>query len=192
MKSLVVVVAVIVLVGCTTWVFKTSRANTETAPYTVVRKDQDVEVRDYPRLQLASTGMAGKDKNGSFMRLFRYITGDNERSEAIAMTTPVLIDRNPASPGMSFVVPQATQAKGAPQPKSGQVQVKELPAARFAVLRFKGADNPVAEAAAFERLKAWCTAQKLSVDSEPLFAYYDPPWTPGFMRRNEVLLRVRP
>jgi effector-binding domain-containing protein len=68
--------------------------------------------------------------------------------------------------------------------------VRELPAGRFAELRFRGGRNAKNETAALQRLKDWMKAEGLSVLSPPVFAYFDPPWTPGFLRRNEVMLQT--
>ncbi len=191
MKRVLWILLCLLLVGCSVFAFKNSRASTETPDYRVTRTDGAFELRVYPALRLAKTGMAS-DMDGSFMRLFGYITGKNERSESIAMTTPVIIDRKAGEGSMSFIVPKATLDKGVPQPKSEQVRIDDLAAGTFAVHRFKGTSRGKDEKAALEALKAWCQAQKIEVQGEPLFAYYDPPWTPAFMCRNEVLLRVKP
>ena len=191
MKRMLWILLCLLLVGCSVFAFKNSRASTETPDYRVTRTDGAFELRVYPALRLAKTGMAS-DMDGSFMRLFGYITGKNERSESIAMTTPVIIDRKSGEGSMSFIVPKATLDKGVPQPKSEQVRIDDLAAGTFAVHRFKGTSRGKDEKAALEALKAWCQAQKIEVQGEPLFAYYDPPWTPAFMCRNEVLLRVKP
>ena len=68
--------------------------------------------------------------------------------------------------------------------------VREWSAGRFEALRFRGGRNPKNEAAALQQLKDWMTAADLRVLSPPVFAYFDPPWTPGFLRRNEVMLRT--
>ena len=191
MKRVLWILLCLLLVGCSVFAFKNSRASTETPDYRVTRTDGAFELRVYPVLRLAKTGMAS-DMDGSFMRLFGYITGKNERSESIAMTTPVIIDRKTGEGSMSFIVPKATLDKGVPQPKSEQVRIDDLAAGTFAVHRFKGTSRGKDEKAALEALKSWCQAQKIEVQGEPLFAYYDPPWTPAFMCRNEVLLRVKP
>jgi len=46
------------------------------------------------------------------------------------------------------------------------------------------------EAAALQGLKDWMKTEGLSGLPPPVFAYFDPPWTPGFLRRNEVMLRT--
>ena len=66
----------------------------------------------------------------------------------------------------------------------------ELAAGRFAVLRYSGGRNAKNEAASLARLTAWMKAEKLSLLSPPVYGYFDPPWAPAFLRRNEVMLRT--
>ena len=104
-----------------------SRAGYESAPYTVSQTDGKCEVRDYPELVVASTGDASSSgRDGGFMRLFRYISGQNERSEKIAMTTPVFMGANGEEGKMSFVVPSDVAKKGAPSPKASDVKVETI------------------------------------------------------------------
>jgi DNA gyrase inhibitor GyrI len=168
----------------------TSRAAIETPDYKVVRTDNKIEIRDYPALTVATTTMEGDEMNRGFGRLFQFITGSNDKSEKIAMTAPVLIDTAKPEKKMSFIVPKDIAAKGVPKPKEGSVTLRKLEAARFAVLRFSGGRTSENEKTAIEKLKEWLVAQKLVGRDDPVFAYYDPPWTPNFMRRNEVMIRI--
>jgi hypothetical protein len=68
--------------------------------------------------------------------------------------------------------------------------VREVPAGRFAVLRFSGGRSAGREKEYLGRLKAWMSGQGLKTSESPIFGYFDPPWTPTFFRRNEVMLRV--
>jgi hypothetical protein len=77
-----------------------------------------------------------------------------------------------------------------PRPSDGSVSVRELEAGRFAVLRYSGGRSQTNEAESLERLRAWMKAQKLNELSAPVYGYFDPPWTPAFLRRNEVMLRT--
>ena len=43
---------------------------------------------------------------------------------------------------------------------------------------------------ALSKLRAWVDKRRLEVEGDPMFGYYDPPWIPPFMRRNEVMLHV--
>ncbi|MDQ3199086.1 MAG: heme-binding protein, partial [Verrucomicrobiota bacterium] len=80
--------------------------------------------------------------------------------------------------------------KGVPQPSGEDVSLGKVEAARFAVLRFRGGRTEKTEQSAIAALDEWLRAQKITPRGEPMFAYYDPPWTPIFMRRNEVMRRI--
>ncbi len=172
------------------WLVSNSRAATETPGYKVIRTDDKIEIRDYPQLSVATTPMNDDGMNGGFGQLFRYITGSNEGAEKIAMTSPVLIDTAKAKRTMSFIMPKKAVEKGVPKPAGESVTLGKVEASRFAVLRFGGGRSAENEKAAIEQLKAWLGAQKIAGKGEPMFAYYDPPWTPTFMRRNEVMIRI--
>jgi len=168
----------------------TSRAATETPDYKVIRNDGKFELRDYPTLVVASTPMDDRGMNGSFGRLFRFITGNNEGAEKISMTSPVLIDNAKDQRTMSFIMSKKAVEKGVPKPREDKVALGKVEAARYAVLRFAGGRTPENEKAAIGKLGAWLGAQKITGEGDPLFAYYDPPWIPIFLRRNEVMIRI--
>lgn len=184
--SLLAATSVLVFAGC-----QATRAGYESAPYQTVRADGAAELRDYPALAVVETPMAKPDgRDGSFMRLFRFITGGNAAKQEIPMTTPVFMSGSATNLTMAFVLPAKLAPHSVPQPADDRVTVRELPAGRFAVLRFSGSRNDKNEAAALGKLKAWMERAQLSAASPPVFAYYDPPWTPAFLRRNEVMLRT--
>lgn len=171
---------------------KVTRAGYEEPAHRVVRTEGKFELRDYEAFRVVSTPMKSSrgDMNGGFMRLFRYISGDNERSQKVAMTIPVFVTADTNAGAMSFVVPQKVAAAGAPKPTGTEVSLEQVEAGRFAVLRFRGSREGANPQAAGVKLAAWVAAQKLRPVGAPRFAFYDPPWTPSFLRRNEVLLRV--
>ena len=87
-------VAVLVAIGV--FVFnKTTRAGYESAEYKVIESDGNFEVREYPDLMLVATTtkIDAQGRDGSFMKLFRYISGANESEQKISMTTPVFMER---------------------------------------------------------------------------------------------------
>lgn len=159
---------------------------TETPDYKVLSQDGSFEVREYPALTLVRTASG----DGDFMRLFRYISGGNEAEQKIAMTAPVLMKHEGEKTGMSFIVPKEVAAKAVPEPKDPAVMMDSLPAGQFAVYRYSGGRNEKNEQEALGELRAWIGKKGLEVTGEPLFGYYDPPWIPPFMRRNEVMLRI--
>jgi len=172
------------------WLAKNSRAATEMPEYRVVRTDAKFEIRDYPAMTVATTPMENGEMNRGFGQLFRFITGRNEDAEKIKMTAPVLIDTARDRRTMSFIMPKTTVEKGVPNPAGESVTLGKLKADRFAVMRFGGGRTAANEQGAIERLRAWLTKQKIAGKGDPIFAYYDPPWTPLFLRRNEVMIRI--
>ena len=182
-----VIVAGVALIwaGCAT-----SRAGYESAPYKLVKKEGAFELREYPALVLVETPMRGADD--SFMRLFRYIGGQNTATQKIAMTTPVFMSGADTNATMAFVMPKTMSADGTPRPTNPSLAVNSIPAGKFAVLRFSGGRTTGNETNAVATLTAWVEREKLVPAGAPLFGYFDPPWTPVFLRRNEVMLRIAP
>jgi DNA gyrase inhibitor GyrI len=185
----VVVAAGLALMGC-----KTTRSGYDSAPYRVVRADGKFEIRDYPALTVVETPMAatGNSANGGFNSLFRFITGGNEAKQKIAMTTPVFMSGSQSNATMAFVMPAKLAAAQVPRPSDNSLTIRELEPGQFAVLRYSGGRNAEKESAMLDRLKAWMTGQGLKAVSAPVYGYFDPPWTPAFLRRNEVMLRTGP
>ena len=185
------IAALILYVLCAAfWLVSTSRAATETPQYKVIRADGGFEIRDYPALTVATTPMEGGEMNGGFGKLFRFITGSNDAKQKIAMTAPVLIDTTAGSRTTSFIMPKESVEKGVPKPAGERVTLGKVEAARFAVLRFGGGRTVGNEKAAVDKLQTRMGAEKLTGDGAPRFAYYDPPWTPTVLRRNEVMIRL--
>jgi DNA gyrase inhibitor GyrI len=173
----------------------TSRSAYESAAYSVIQTEAPFEVREYPRLLMATTEMrfASQGNDGSFNRLFSYISGANEDDQKVAMTTPVFMDpETDGNPGqMGFVVPASVAADGAPEPSDANVELRSRHGGRFAVIRFSGRLDATTRGDAEQRLRLWMSDQEFSSDGDAESAGYDPPWTPGPFRRNEVLVRIR-
>ena len=175
-----------------------TRAGYETAPYQVIESDGDFQLRDYPAMQWVETptGPSDGDSDGSFGRLFRFITGGNQSGRKIAMTTPVYMTDSTATGEaprrvMAFVMPKDMAAEAVPAPRDPSVRKREMGAGRFAVLRFRGGRSSEREAEVLGRLRDWMTSKgHPAADASPVYGYFDPPWTPTLFRRNEVMLRV--
>jgi DNA gyrase inhibitor GyrI len=170
----------------------TVRAGYESAPYVVVRSDGEFELRDYPVLTVVETPMArgSNGSDGSFNRLFRYISGGNQANQKIFMTTPVFMSGGDTNANMAFVMPASMKTGEVPKPSDPSVSVRKLPEGRFAVLRYSGGRNAGKEAETLEHLRAWMKQEGLRELSLPVYAYFDPPWTPAFLRRNEVMVKI--
>ena len=187
-------IIIILAIGYFGWKF-TARGAYESAEYTVLDSVGPFETREYSELCLATTNttlqMQGND--GSFMRLFRYISGANEDDQKIAMTTPVFIDgeRNDTDGQMGFVIPRKVAEQSIPEPSSDDVRIRARSGGRFAVIRFAGRVQNDSFAKAEKELRNWIEDNGLIGHDDAEFAGYDPPWTPGPFRRNEVLIRLK-
>lgn len=177
-----------------------ARGGYESAEYKVVESDGKFEIREYPDLMLAATTtkLDAQGRDGSFMKLFRYISGANEKQQKISMTTPVFMDGQDAgsSVQMGFVMPKEVAAQGVPKPTGEQVDVRKRAGGRFAVVRFSGQLNSKSAKESEAKLRAWMNSKGLVADesnqgSGVETAGYDPPFTPGPLRRNEVLIRLK-
>jgi hypothetical protein len=170
------------------------RGGYESAPYQVVRVSGKFELRDYPALTVVETPMAHRSSgsDGSFNRLFRFITGGNEAKQKIAMTTPVFMSGEETNAKMAFVMPAKMKTGEVPKPSDASLAVRELAAGRFVVLRYSGGRSAKNETESLERLRAWMKTKGLEQMSPPVYGYFDPPWTPAFLRRNEVMVRTQP
>ena len=189
----IMVIAVVIVFGCAT-----TRKGYESAKYTVVVADESTEVRNYPALIVAETPMpetGDRAQNSGFMNLFQYISGNNERQQKIPMTTPVLVvgtATNSASTNaaMAFVMPGKFSFGDLPRPTTTNVILRQMEPARYAVRRFSGSRKDALLARETETLLRWLETKNIAPLAAPFFAFYDPPWTPGFLRRNEVLIRI--
>ncbi len=174
----------------------TSSSAYESAEYTVLEKNDAFEIREYPDLMLAATNMNAdrRREDGSFMRLFRYISGDNDNSQKVAMTTPVFMESEADSNDgqMGFVLPAEVASSRVPEPNSERVEIKKRTGGLFAVIRFNGRMNRQSVDSAEASLREWIASKGLVAADQFESAGYDPPWTPGHFRRNEVLIRLLP
>jgi len=166
----------------------------ETAPYEEIRRIDKVEIREYPAIILATV----RGNRNPFRLLFQYISGNNRSNRKISMTTPVItpekiemtspvINREDA---MSFVLPSKYTIETAPIPSDEKVTIEELPPRKVAAIRFRGyARNNNIEKHTAELLEI-LGKEGIQVKGTPIIMRYNAPYTPGFMRRNEVAVEI--
>ena len=151
-------------------------------------------MRRYPDLKVAKTNTSSTmGGDGGFGRLFGYISGTNETRQTIAMTTPVFMldTTDDSTSSMSFVLPEELSSRNTPKPSNPQVEIGNRPGGLYAVIRYSGRDSGNGRLNQTAVLEEWIRNKGLIVVGETEFASYDPPWTPGFFRRNEILIHVQ-
>ena len=174
--------------------------------YSVVRKAEPFEIRDYPALAVVAAPMED-GSSSAFGRLFDYISGENAGETKIAMTAPVLMSveegveiamtapvlRSFGADGtreMVFVLTKDFTVETAPRPTDPKLRIAEIPARRVATIRFSGLFRDAAIAENTRLLQAWMADQGLAPIGPPESAGYNPPWTLPPFRRNEVLIPI--
>jgi len=174
-----------------------SRSSAGTIPYTDKGKTGEIEFRHYPELVLATVDTAGDD--AGFNLLFAYISGSNKPREKIPMTAPVITSQKipmtapvvSDAGSMSFVMPAGTTREETPDPLDSRVRIVTIPERDIAVIRFSGYAPPEDVDAATSRLQEGLKNSGIGTAGQPFLMRYDSPWTPGFLRRNEVGVEIR-
>ncbi|MEM9145166.1 MAG: heme-binding protein [Pseudomonadota bacterium] len=195
MKTLLIISAVLVLfaVGLTAvWVFVVQ--NVETPAYRVLRAEGRMELRAYPALVRAEIDRSGPRRqalSAGFGPLAGYIFAREREGPKIAMTAPV---RQAAGAlgtwTVGFILPAGLSPAEAPAPARADLRLTEVPAHAAAAIRFPGHPSDADLAARERELRAWLVATDVNVTGPAAYAYYNDPFTPGFLRRNEVILPI--
>jgi DNA gyrase inhibitor GyrI len=165
--------------------------NTESPNYEIIIKDGVFEVRDYPKTLVAETITTGSREealNRGFRKLADYIFAKSRGGEKISMTAPVLQDpAQNAGWRTRFVMPVRHSRATLPPPPAG-VNIDEAPARRVAAVRFSGRANDAALKERQSDLRRWMSKRGLEASGPAENAFYNSPFIPPFLRRNEILI----
>lgn len=162
----------------------------EQASYKVLLKEGNFEVRLYePMVLVVSTENDLKGYSG-FNILFNYISGQNKESKKIAMTAPVINNLDNEQPSMAFVMPKEYSLEKLPKPTQPELQIKELSERHIASISFSGNINQETIDRKKQELLKWLKERNITAIGSAELARYNPPFMPGFLRRNEVLIGV--
>ena len=189
----------------------------EEPDYRIVRTVEDIEIRDYAPYVVAEIevpGPASEAGGQAFPVLAAYIFGKNKGERKMEMTAPVAQTATPTSgvqPAASvklemtapvtqvaqatgyvvqFVLPKSVTLASAPAPDDPRIHVRATAAARVAVIRYSGFWSEANYDEHLARLRAVLAANGLEATGEPVYARYDAPFKPWFLRRNEIWLPV--
>jgi len=166
------------------------------AKYEVLREIGKVEIRRYPLLVIARVNGYG---DGGFNLLFSFITGNNRQksnvamtapvvSEEIAMTAPVLAEAG----SIAFVMPEGFTLERTPKPLDNRVKIVEIPERIVSALRFSGRWSNSIFKKKSEELLEDLTKAGVKTEGQVFSMRYNGPFTPWFLRRNEVAIAVEP
>jgi hypothetical protein len=202
-KSFLLLSITLILESCVT-------GKIEEPAYSVKMAEADFEIREYTPRIVAETTVSGEFNEApsvGFRRLADYIFGNNTKKSEIAMTAPVSQERQNEKIAMTapvsqekikdnswlitFTMPSAYTMESLPKPNSELVTIKQLPPAKFAVVKFSGLNRQKTVIEKTDSLRQWLSSKSVSEKgAEPIYARYNPPWTPWFLRRNEILIEL--
>ncbi|MFV8753812.1 SOUL family heme-binding protein [Nannocystaceae bacterium ST9] len=184
-----------------------ARKTIETPSYTVESEQAGFEVRRYaPRIvaEVVVEGDADQATNAGFRILADFIFGNNRAKTEIAMTAPVdrsaepiamtaPVDRSAEGDAwvVAFTMPSKYTLDTLPEPNDARVKIRQLPSKTYAVLRFSGAPSERKVQRKIDEFVQTIEAAGLARSgAAPTYARYDPPWTLGFLRRNEIFVEL--
>ena len=167
---------------------------TEQQPYRVLSVHDGYEVREYPSYVLVQVDVVGDFMtagNIAFSPLVRYISGNNTSGQRMAMTAPVIQEtQNETQHTVSFVLPAGMDPTSLPIPRDARVRTVVVPTHKAAVRKFGGSWNETRFRSNGEALLAAVRGAGLQTEGDVYFARFDPPWKPGFLKKNEALIRL--
>jgi effector-binding domain-containing protein len=191
-KFILWAVIILVAVGATLWGPIVS--NVEQAKYTVSEAQGDMEIRRYAPMIVAETEVSGAREeaiNQGFRRIADYIFGNNAPAQKVAMTAPVTQQGTGNAWKVRFVMPSSYTMESLPKPNRSEVKLHEMPARSYAVIRFSGLAGEKSLKEHTTRLQAFIRDKKMVEAAAPTYAFYNPPWTLPFLRRNEVMIDLK-
>lgn len=195
------------LIGSLSFVARDAMA-AEKAKYQVLEKEDGFELRAYEPQIVAETIVEGDFSevgNIGFKRLFDFISGQNignhsiemtapvtqeAESEKIAMTAPVTQEKKDGQWVIAFLMPSKYTLKTVPMPVDPRIKIKQIPAKLMAARTYSGTWSKKGYEENKTKLERDIERRKLRVVGEPIWARYNPPFMPWFLRRNEVLIPV--
>ena len=171
---------------------------TKRQEYKVLRTYKEFEVREYLPCVLAEVRVSADYSSATstaFGRLFQYISKGNKAKEKIAMTAPVIAAQRESQIEsnewyVSFVMPSGSKFGHLPHPNDSQVVLRELETETCIALSFRGkADKALSDQKARE-LRSAAIKENISLSEETRICRFDPPFKPGFMQYNEIVIPI--
>ena len=167
----------------------------EQPKYTVIKKENNLEIRRYAKILTSSVEVEGDQYYAlrkGFQPLVRYIGAKERNSEKISMTAPVIQSVNEENEKwtISFAMPSKYSLDNLPKPENNNIYIQEIEPSLAAVIRFNGKADEKLLNLKTDILMRWIESKSYVKLSRPKFLFYNDPTTPGFLRRNEVMILV--
>ena len=194
MKLVLISLGVLLLVFVIVQVFAmSSRNDIEEYSYTVVKKYENFEIRNYEASLFTSVKMPTSNyeqaSGTGFRVLAGYIFGGNSQEQKIAMTSPVAMTLED-SMTMMFMVPKNLKKDELPKPNSKEIAFKEEPQKTVAAISFSGWANDAKIEKYKQQLIKALKAEGIAHTEQFSYLGYNPPYD-VVNRKNEIIVEVR-
>ncbi len=161
----------------------------EEAVYEVIQKFENFEIRLYQERYVIQ--VLYNNEGGGFQKLFNYISGQNQSSQKIEMTTPVTQYTSGNQQVMQFYLPNRFDQSNAPLPLNNSVEVASISAGYFAVIQYSGFASDKNFFKHAEILKNSLEKENIDFNEPPIKATYNGPFTLPNLRRNEAMFLIQ-
>ncbi len=161
--------------------------------YTVLESHDEIELRLYEPFMVAEVKISGVRKEAirsGFRILANYIFGGNKTSTKIPMSIPVTQQKTGNLWRIRFMLTEASDLKNPPKPNDPLIELLSIPEKKFAAIRFSGIFSDKKIQKYTEKLQNHALSRKWTLNKDPILAFYNPPWTLFFLRRNEILIEI--
>ena len=168
----------------------------ENPKYTILEKNNHFQIRKYDEMTIAKITTVGERYEGlrkGFIPLARYIGAKDREGPKISMTAPVMqqkiINDNWE---ISFYMPSKFDTDQLPISENNQIKIVTTPSTIMAVITFSGVAKTELLENKFTNLIKWIEEinYEIILGSKPIYSYYNDPSTPGFLRKNEIMIPV--
>ena len=168
----------------------------ENPKYTILEKNNHFQIRKYDEMTIAKITTVGERYEGlrkGFIPLARYIGAKDREGPKISMTAPVMQQKKGYNNWeISFFMPSKFKESQLPISKNDKIEITTISSSILAVITFNGiANKELLEKKLSKLIKGIQEINYKKIpETEPIYSYYNDPSTPGFLRKNEIMIPV--
>jgi hypothetical protein len=162
--------------------------------FTIESKTDHYEIRKYAATLVAETKIEADFEdagNRAFRILADYIFGNNKSKLKIAMIAPVTQLKADNQFVVQFTMPEEFNVTNLPEPSDSRVHIREIPPRDLAVFSYSGTWSENRYKNKLSEFVSYLKKDGVQTIGEPIFARFNPPFMPWFLRRNEIWIEVK-
>ena len=172
---------------------------TQRQEFKVLKTYEGFELREYQPCVIAEVKVSAQFSTASssaFGSLFSYISQGNKTSQKIAMTARVIAAQKEKRANenewfVSFVMPSGSKFGQMPDPNDPKVILRELGTEICVAASFRGRATQATADKKIVELRAAAAKENISLSAETRICRFDPPFKPGFLQYNEIVIPVK-